>query len=454
MVIQLILPNGQACPAITNLQVKRTEQCKQVRLKCFSPSEIALPGTYVLKADDEVLSSGVLKFVSEPDSLGMRLLTISDDSSEDDGSELMNLTPCVFDKTIKFSEQTVPHLINITLQTDWLQQSAGVLDLGPKIAAQFPTGIINSLNTTFGECVHQTQKSGYTVLESSFTQIVPPSTGVLDVYPALGNVCVGETPSQIKRYWFKCAWRIAWEYEQKRVEKLSFTLPFSPIGDFEESLHIKADEVETLAGFKPSNATLGHLWGHIVRQALKGIKETLYDKYCPTVSCSVPFRVGATLHLGQPVAINCSTVTISGRVSAVNCACEEGNKQSAEVTISTCPEWLRAWQRTDHILQNIEETSSLEGLVESELSENSAIAEILVENDAGSQLEQLASKKFASMQDVNAFIDASPTRIFVRLRDLKTKRHLTHTLTGSLRAGPLRAGSHADLPADLRGGTL
>jgi hypothetical protein len=407
---------------------------------CFPEGEIAFPGTYVLKADGEVISSGTLSFASETDPLGMRVLTISEQQSADNDSvkdsepQLMDITPHVFDQTVKFSEQRVPHRINVTLQADWLQQCAGILDLGKNIAAQFPMGMVNSLNATFGECVHQTRKSGYTVMDSSFAQIIPPSTGILDVYPTSGIVRVGGTSAQIKRYWFTCAWNIAWEYEQKRVEKLSFILPFCPVGEDEDSLHMKAEDVESLPGFNSSDATLQHLWADVVTQALNTIKETLYEKYCSTVFCSVPFHIGAALRLRQPVQFSYGAETIFGRISSVNCILDGGNKQYAELTISVVPTWLSQWQRTFYALENLVDASPAEGLTEKELSENTAIAEIVIENDASSQLEELASKNFAHMQEVDEFLNAHPTRIFVRLKDLKTKRHLTHALIGSLKA--------------------
>ncbi|MDR1208554.1 MAG: hypothetical protein LBJ89_04355 [Holosporales bacterium] len=436
MVIQLLLPNECACPAITHLQIKKTLDCKQVRVTCFPESEIAFPGIYVLKADGEVICSGILSFASEPDPLRMRILTISEQQPADNDPvpALINLTPYVFDQTIKFAEQRVPHRINITLQADWLQQCAGILDLGPNIATQFPMGMINSLNATFGECVHQTRKSGYTVMDSSFTQIAPPSTGILNVYPTLETVRVGQTSAQIKRYWFTCAWNIAWEYEQKRVEKLSFDLPFCPVGEYEESLHMKAEDVESLPGFNLSDATLRHLWADIVTQALNTIKETLCEKYCTTVSFSVPFHIAASLRLQQSVQFSYGAQTICGRVSSVNCILDEGSKEYAELSISVVPTWLNQWKNTHYTLKDLIDASPIEGLTEKELSEKTAIAEIAIENDAISQLEELASKNFAHMRDVDEFLDAHPTRIFIRLKDLRTKRHLAHTLVGSLKS--------------------
>jgi hypothetical protein len=416
-------------------------------------------GKYILqRPDGQAIFAGRLAFATEPDPHGMCIFSIIEEppiegspalpnaasltheaidlTSYAVNHEAIDLTPYVFD--MKFMEQIIPRNFTVTLQADWLQRSGGVLDLGERIAALFPLGIINSLNKTFGECINCIQKSGYTMIESSFERIAPPATGPLDMYPTavhLQNVShEGNGPSgpttTIERYWFKGTWRLAWEYEQKRVEKLSFEFPFCPFGEGDEVLHLKVQELEKIPVFNESNATLSSCWEYIVKDAIASIKKDLYTKYQSTLTCHIPFEIGCELRLQQSVQINYGDTHIIGEVRQVKCIADGVKNQYAEVQIATVPDWLRAWMDSAHTLTSFVEASLLEG--HTELTEHNAITDVAIENDASRQIDKLMSQQFVDLREVMRFLGENSTRVFVRLKDLKTKRHLVHLLTGQI----------------------
>ncbi len=88
--------------------------------------------------------------------------------------------------------------------------------------------------------------------------MTPPSTGVLDLYPTtMPPLACGKETVVLPRYWFRSIWKLLWDYEQKRIERLTLVLPLAPRGDAEPlALSLKVQDVETLEGFSPQRATL------------------------------------------------------------------------------------------------------------------------------------------------------------------------------------------------------
>ncbi|MDR1907937.1 MAG: hypothetical protein LBQ43_03700 [Holosporales bacterium] len=432
-------------------------------------------GVYLLKKDGCILFSGTLACMAGPDSLGLYVcMFVSNDEHSTESQAITasanppatttatvastnppaattavasanppatavasanppvaDITPHVFDKSLKFAEKILPAHFDVTLQADWIQHNEGIFDFGDRISALFPEGIINSLNATFGECVAQTHKSGYTIMDSSFEQTSPPSTGVLDVYPIqMPSISVGGALKSLPRYWFRAKWRLAWEYEQKRVEKLSFQLPFCPSGEGGEPLHLKVQDLDQVASCYERRATLGPLWNQIAYHAFASFKKDIYGKYKSIVRCSVLFDIGVKLHLQQVVEITYERNHIIGEVCEITCVQEGVAKQYANIAIAVVPPWLQAWMDSPHALEKIEEVCAIEGLTEEELTESSGLADVAIENDAETQFNKISSNlaQFSTMQELQAFLSKHSTRIFVRLKDLKTKRHLVHLL--------------------------
>ncbi|MDR1597715.1 MAG: hypothetical protein LBR89_02150 [Holosporales bacterium] len=495
MTIRLLSPDQELIRNIVCVEINQNEKLYSMCLHFYDEDnasnspwfEDLTQRTHTLMQNDTPLFSGALVSATEPDALGLRTLTFLSPSAGSPAADLsptsgaptsdasptsgaptsdasptsgeptadasptagaptsdaspstlkttdeVDLTPYVFDKSLKFSDPLPPRAINVELQADWIQRNSGILDLASSISARFPQGIISSLNANLGECAPNTHKSGYTILESSFESILPPSTGVLDAYPVQTPALVIEdSPQTLPRYWFKARWKFAWEYEQKRVEKLSIQLPFCPFGKDDERIHLKVQGFEQLPRFSAHLATLHTLWPDITNDAIASLKKDLYVKYQSTAACSVPFEIGATLRLQQSVKITYANGSVSGQLREIACVCDGANKRYANLSISVAPPWLQQWRQANYALKEIVEASALEGLTDRELTETTGVTDIIIENDADVQFEKLASQHIASHQRLRELLDEHSTRIVVRMRDLKTKRHLVHLLEGQV----------------------
>jgi hypothetical protein len=436
MKIQLIPHKQKNFFMVTNVKIKINKLTNKMHIECVSTDDPTHDGLYTLQQSDGlVLFEGTLVFQTNPNSIGIRTLVFVGNCEEACKEILeneINITSYVFDKSLNFVEQQVPKNINITLQAEWMQKNGGIFDFGRRIASQFPQGMISSLNESFGECDFKIKKSGYTLLSSSFDKITPPSTGGLDIYPThTPNILVDNKNVLLPRYWFHGTWKMSWEYEQKRVEKLSFQLPLCPFGANEDQLTLRVQNIEELANFCESDASIAKLWPQIVQNALISIKENLFAKYQSIVKFVVPFDFGVTLKLFQSVRIVYADYSIHGKIIEIEGIAQNTHK-IANISVAMIPPWLQLWITSQHIVRDITETCQLEGLVEQELTENECIIDVIIENDAESQITKLVRKKYSTEAEVRTFLSEDSTCIFVRLKDLKTKKHLIHTLTAKI----------------------
>jgi hypothetical protein len=133
--------------------------------------------------------------------------------------------------------------VEVILSAEWKQQAEGCHDLSSIIAAQFPEGLVNTLTgrdltARWWKSGERIGQSGYWIEESELEEVIPPSTGGLNLYPktslavwqarrdhaSLESVTPESRPVRFKRSWFKPTLKIGWNYRQKRQEKLYFTL--------------------------------------------------------------------------------------------------------------------------------------------------------------------------------------------------------------------------------------
>jgi hypothetical protein len=436
MEIQLISHEQKNSFMITRIKIKMKELISEMCVECvanYAPTHDCL---YTLQqADGLVFFSGTLVCQTAPNTVGIRTLVFIGNNEAPNEQTLTNeidITSYVFDKSLHFIEQKVHKNINVTLHAEWLQKNGGIFDFGKRIASQFPKGIISSLNKSFGKCDFTIKKSGYTLLASSFDNITPHQTGGLDIYPRhTPNILVGGKSVSLPRYWFHGTWKMSWEYEQKRVEKLSFKLPLCKFGVSEDELILNVQNVEDLDDFHATTASLTKLWPKIVHNALASIKADLFTKYQSLVKCVVPFEFGITLKLLQLVRITYADRSVCGKIIEIEGIAENTHK-SASVSIAMIPLWLELWNKSKHTIDNIMETCPLEGQVEQELTENESIVDVIIENDAETQITKLTNRKYTTESEMRAFLSEQSTCIFVRLKDLTTKKHLVHTLAAEV----------------------
>jgi hypothetical protein len=126
--------------------------------------------------------------------------------------------------------------VHVRLMAEWTQTIDGEADLAPALSRRFSRGMINSLTpqslkNSWPKPYTKLGRSGYTILESSLTEVTPPSTGALNLYPTISPSFLSWDETQQKsvmkrspRCWFRAKLVVGWSYKQKRREIASFTL--------------------------------------------------------------------------------------------------------------------------------------------------------------------------------------------------------------------------------------
>jgi hypothetical protein len=133
--------------------------------------------------------------------------------------------------------------VDVALSVQWKQQAEGYHDLSHIIAAQFPEGLVNTLtgkdlSARWWKAGERVGHSSYRIQVSELEEIIPPSTGGLNLYPKssiavwqagehpvpIENIAAKGRQVRFKRSWYKPTLKIDWNYQQKRQETLYFTL--------------------------------------------------------------------------------------------------------------------------------------------------------------------------------------------------------------------------------------
>lgn len=249
------------CP--TRLHLKRDASGVQLRLVGVADQDFPLGGIYELEDEDTARSlfRGALvsaHVVGAQTTLTFVERTPTEERGRAPKEDSADITPFVFEKSVTIKTPPAPSSLRLTLQTEWIQKNGGLLDLGTCLAAAFPRGKVNSLNPHLSWRSTTGHRTGYTALQARFERVTPPSTGVLDLYPTtMPPLACGKETVVLPRYWFRSIWKLLWDYEQKRIERLTLVLPLAPRGDAEPlALSLKVQDVETLEGFSPQRATL------------------------------------------------------------------------------------------------------------------------------------------------------------------------------------------------------
>jgi hypothetical protein len=381
----------------------------------------------------------------KPESLSLSSLKYEDE---------MDLTAFIFADSVKMHDVFAPHFVSATLQAEWLQQSEGLLDIGPAVAAHFPQGIVSSLNDDFGDVSHHVKKSGYQIVETSFQGINPPHTGPLNIYPQNATIVGKNNPMTLPRHWFRLSWKMGWTYEQKRIETVTLSWPFCPFGypvpplfefskdapqglrvcvpseetliDSETSMLLwKVQDVEKTKGFRPHLATLKELWPQLIKKALPSLKQAFVERFQTPAWVTVSWEKGCLLSPGQKISWQHQQQLFHGIISKIEIHAEN-SKREALLHVRLTPPWLQAWQNSQETLSAVFALTSLQGFTQETLTEAESLVDVSIENDAESQTKQLSSCKFSTENEVRNWISQHPTRLRLDLKDLRTKKALHH----------------------------
>lgn len=370
-------------------------------------------------------------------------------------ADLVNLTSCIFEGSVNVQTPPQPGDLRIHLQAEWLQKMDGCLDLGTTLAAAFPKGKVNSLNANL-QWAPRPLRSDYTVVRAAFERVAAPQTGALGIYPeAMPPLTCGKETVQLPRHWFQATWKLMWSYEQKRVERLTLSCPFGQTGD-PLDLSLKVTDVESIDGFTPQRATLAaptlperapeenqaeepqasqrepqetNVWEAVAKEAIQTLKPQLLQRFSSKISVKLPFEVALGLNLGQRVQFQFEGRTLQGKIVRLELQAN-GPRRVASLTLESIPDWLSTWCQTRWEMGPMQETSKLQGLTAPLTPEDGV--DLTVEHHAEDQYDLLQQAQPKSKAEVRQILRQHPTRIRIRLKPLRTTRHLSHDLTASL----------------------
>ncbi|MGL5719542.1 MAG: hypothetical protein ACRCYP_01925 [Alphaproteobacteria bacterium] len=153
------------------------------------------------------------------------------------GNQTLNMKDQFFHDSLSIKPRFTPQTsLEMTLEAQWVQRVRGYVNLGKRIANLFPEKMINTFTGKKFEKAwpkpgRTLGKSGYWVAVSRLEEVTPPKTGGVNLYPTQSRRFRSYNPQNnrtethfLKRFWFKARLILGWDYRQKRVEKLTFTL--------------------------------------------------------------------------------------------------------------------------------------------------------------------------------------------------------------------------------------
>jgi hypothetical protein len=219
--------------------------------------------------------------------------------------------------------------IDVEVVAEWIQQAEGEFNLFPLIANQFPEQKLNTLTPdallrSWPREGNWLKRSGYYVTKSQLLAVEPPITGGLDMYPRLTKAIeIAGKWQRFRRYWFEGELRIAWQYRQKRRQRLRFTVEHrhhhltSSWGQRKKlTLHVR--DVETHLKTADSDDFFG------TEQGYQAFDKALHRAYCHLAGSArtlrlefwVPFCGGLSLDSTVEVLCPGTQQRITGKLLA------------------------------------------------------------------------------------------------------------------------------------------
>ncbi|MDR0625489.1 MAG: hypothetical protein LBF72_03585 [Holosporales bacterium] len=192
--------------------------------------------------------------------------------------------------------------------------------------------------------------------------------------------------------------------------------------------------VEELSEFDHSSATFFNTasGAEIIVQSFDEFVTKVMDKYKNTICFHLPFELGCKLKVGQSVDMSnlfskCIESKVIGHISNITLIAN-GTQRHAHIELYFWPEWLIDWERSFMKYKDfpvtVTELSKLSGFNKQEKKSGdpqcNLIKDISIQNDASSQSLLLAEENCAEI------LDKHPTKITILLKDLTTKKVLTH----------------------------
>ena len=424
---------------ITQLKIKKEGFIKKILIDFISNDEnfdFINSSLFVFgNSKNEILFDG--KIYKEPIYLGDKIFRIYAQVNEEIfcNDSIYDLTNFVLQDSIVQNEKDIPENIKVCLTAEWIQKINGISNIGDIISSRFTNGMINSLNKEFKIKDTNISGSGYNIIESYFKDIPPPFTGNLDLYnPSEEKTNSINNNIEIPKKWFNFDFKIEWNYEQKRINKLYFYIPTSNnifdkkiSYDDKVDISLKISNLENYEGFDKSFATLfdKDIGKNIISESFNAIKNILKENYKTNISFNVTIEEGLKLYSGQKIKISNERYSYFGKVSEISIIAD-GINQYSTIKINIIPKWLE--NIIDEKFENwvLHEEKKVEGIEFDSIKNGDIVEDIIVENDSFEQYRKLNKENFCEENEITNFINQNPTSIVIKMKNLITKKALIH----------------------------
>ncbi len=278
------------------------------------------------------------------------------------------------------------------------------------------------------------KQSGYQVVQSFLREIIPPSTGVLDIYPTVTpEITVKRDgrvkPLRMKRSWFKGELYLYWHYLQKRRENLSFTLHQESqlkgkIRPRQKHLEIQLQSVESHLSNRGCSSFFTTDGGRLaVNHAIEMAKAYLAGTArCIEVEFRVPFDNAIQINLDTSIQIQSTMIPggeLTGKVVEYRLV---QNDREAYGCVRLAVAVGRDCEMVDaDVVLNQNQPEGI--LHPQDLTIDDLVRFVKIKNDAEEQTKFLLETE---CDDAVSLLNQMPTVIDIKLLDLRTKPVLEH----------------------------
>ncbi|NBT85333.1 MAG: hypothetical protein EBT45_02365 [Alphaproteobacteria bacterium] len=395
-----------------------------------------------------------------------------------DGNRIFDLSNDILSNSLKLSLGDTPlDSVTVEMSAEWIQKAEGQLNLFHQIAKRFPKRMINTL--TPDQLVKQWPKvfdkigpsaslkqSGYQVVQSKLKPFIPPTTGILDIYPTITppiTTLVDGQPESIrlKRSWFKGELWLYWHYFQKRREVVHFTLHQSSqlkgrIRARQKTLRLQLQSVENeLVNSASSSFFISERGRQTIIHAIEIAKAHLAgSSRCIEIEFEVPLLSAVDITLNDSIHIKSDkipggevtgkvteynfSITPSGAIARIRLGVAAGAKENS---IDLLPK-DEGYAQEDYCVENNQtcfmtpsgirfkayhNQTPKEGILNPDgLRLHDFIKRVDVKGDAESQCRYLYENGYPARENTLGCLSEIPTVIDVELLDLRTKDRLEH----------------------------
>lgn len=130
-------------------------------------------------------------------------------------------------------------VVDVEMRAKFTQKDSGEVNISPYLAQAFSShfvstytdkSFIKSFPKVGAKLGAKRGRSGCRVVEAELREVVPPTTGVLSMYPHYSQPFWIENEANewreisLKRHWFKAHLVVEWSYAQRRKETVNFSL--------------------------------------------------------------------------------------------------------------------------------------------------------------------------------------------------------------------------------------